>query len=440
MKRFFFLFFASFSFILSGVLFTSSSASAVSPYDDIIINDYYPMTLQTVKPNNASVSRTWNNNSDFFNWVNHAATRTSDCSLNNLNNALDKVFSGNPYFIQSSGSQATIYISDVKDRPVSFEQIKPPFPPNAQPKPTLVMGKWIAITVAYIYQYDSNSPIIDRFAISQCYGSAVVNKSYTASNPLRLVSQRGIDFNLPQNYDGYVPKNGDRPINNPVGYTSYVPKFVVHDNFDTSKPFRVEISDSNFLTIDKIAFTCEGGLAPVLYYEIWDRLNVDIIGDEVLLYQGYLNATAPIIRDLPVASSQKYYRVIGWYDCGSGAFPNSNFLDFSLNPQGTLNNTSEFDLCMKPDFPFMDLKACVDNFETIVNMLAFGQLKLGNTWIFETGQCRSINFIGGWLHLNNKYICPIFPNYVRDTVTPFVTFLLGLLSLQFISRLRREGN
>lgn len=418
-------------------VFSGSSAFAASSYDSFINVKPAPFEITSYS---GLKTHTFDSFSSIYNWLSNDA----DLSLSQGNcsvpvdityySALDAIASDYPYFFTYgfANGERGLYNSiqffvDITDS-VDYDTVWSSSSANIT-----------SIDERVFVQFDII--LSNNGSLLACGGTPSSSFVFAnaASATLGHLSVLPIATNMvityPPGYDGNVIQ----PVVPIPLYNNWVPNFVVYDKFDTSKPFRVEISDSNFFTFDKQAFLCSDSLIPALHYEIWDRHNKSLEGDEELLYSGVLSASAPIIHDLPVSSNIKNYRVIGWYECSSGVFPESNFRDFSLNSQGTLNNVSDFDLCMKPEFPFMDINACISNFETIVNMLAFGQLELGNVWIFETGQCRNLTSIGPWLGLSNTYVCPQFPEYIRNVVTPFVTFLLGLLSVQFITRLRSNG-
>jgi hypothetical protein len=68
----------------------------------------------------------------------------------------------------------------------------------------------------------------------------------------------------------------------------------------------------------------------------------------------------------------------------------------------------------------------------VTDALTFGTVKLGNDYNFNN-QCRTLGTIGDWMNLDNKTVCPVMPESVRNIITPFITFALGLMTIKFIA-------
>lgn len=97
----------------------------------------------------------------------------------------------------------------------------------------------------------------------------------------------------------------------------------------------------------------------------------------------------------------------------------------------------DFTQCFTVEFPFVDPFECADNFKLIFNLLTTGSITLPK-WNFNP-QCHSLNVLDEWLNLPNGYqVCPQIPNSVRSVTTPFVAFLLGIVTLGFINRHNRD--
>ena len=80
---------------------------------------------------------------------------------------------------------------------------------------------------------------------------------------------------------------------------------------------------------------------------------------------------------------------------------------------------SLIDECMKADFPFIDIPACINNIGAVAGILSFSQINLNGK--FDATPCKTLGTLDNWMNLNNPTICPQIPSYVRDTVTPFVS-------------------
>ena len=131
-------------------------------------------------------------------------------------------------------------------------------------------------------------------------------------------------------------------------------------------------------------------------------------------------------------------------------------IDFSKSSTGTTENcepgailqfmnknciapeTIDFSQCFTEGFPFIDPFECADNFALIFQFLTFGGIRFPE-WSHDP-QCKSLNTMDDWLNLPNGYTaCPLFPSTVRMIVTPFIAFLLGIVTLGFIQRHNQSG-
>lgn len=192
--------------------------------------------------------------------------------------------------------------------------------------------------------------------------------------------------------------------------------------------------DKNFNTFDANPFLCEGGLAPILNYEIFRIADGQ---PDRLLTSGYQSATAQIIYNFGEADTDRNILLVGWYDCGDGTiFPNQGRYEFTVNRAGLLK-IDLFEACVFETWPFVDANACLNNLYTVINLFYFGKVALPN-FSFDTS-CRNLTTMDDWLGLPNGYqVCPQVPEFVRTVTTPFVAFMLGLITLGFIKRIRTE--
>lgn len=107
-------------------------------------------------------------------------------------------------------------------------------------------------------------------------------------------------------------------------------------------------------------------------------------------------------------------------------------------PRGGMINF--FEGCFTESFPFIDFGTCKDNF---VAALAYLGFRVDNP--FEGrfgevtfGQCYTLTVLDDWLSLQNPVVCKQFPDYIRTTVTPFISFAIGLMAMRFIAQRRRD--
>jgi len=93
--------------------------------------------------------------------------------------------------------------------------------------------------------------------------------------------------------------------------------------------------------------------------------------------------------------------------------------------------------CFQAEFPFIDIEQCSETFQVLISQLNFGGIVFPE--LKHDPQCRSLNTMDDWLGLPDGYnVCPQIPAYVRQVTTPFVAFLLGLLTMGFIKRVRQD--
>lgn len=186
------------------------------------------------------------------------------------------------------------------------------------------------------------------------------------------------------------------------------------------------LSDSNFLTFDDVPFLCNDDLVPVLHWEISDSSGV--------IDSGTMSASGQIGYNFPRVNESRDYSISGYYDCGDVGpnFSGTGTWNFTVDQYGSLVNTI-FEECLKDEFPFVDLPGCIENVFHFANLLSFGTITIGSGWSAST-ECYNLVIIDDWIHLEDPQVCPQFSSTVRNIVTPFVTFLLGLLSMAFLAR------
>jgi len=234
------------------------------------------------------------------------------------------------------------------------------------------------------------------------------------------------DINYPPNYEGQIPPD-TTPEENETNLNS--PSWYISNILDNKALFH----DQNFNTFDNNPFLCSGDLAPILYYEIFRVLN----DQDVLITSGFQSATAQISYDFGQADTERDYVIVGWYSCGDGTiFPNQGRAEFSITRAGTLS-IDLFEACFIPEFPFINVGGCINNMYKTINLLYFGQVHFPS-FTFNPA-CHNLNVLDDWLGLPNGYqVCPQIPAFVRQITTPFIAFLLGLVTMGFIKRIRGD--
>lgn len=227
-------------------------------------------------------------------------------------------------------------------------------------------------------------------------------------------------------------------------YSQHKPEWYILEAIN----WKATIQDKNFNTFDGNPFTCEGGFVPVLHYQIW-RVAPE---ENILITSGIQSASAQIIYQFDTGDSARTYFVSGYYNCGTNdpnQFDSSDpsTLEFEITGNGVLN-MNLLESCLQEAFPFVNVPGCIANISVVVNLLSFGSIVFSNDWFTPIGglassgstmsltdSCYSLVVIDDWLNLPDDYqACPQIPSYVRNVVTPFVTFALGLLTITFLAR------
>lgn len=99
--------------------------------------------------------------------------------------------------------------------------------------------------------------------------------------------------------------------------------------------------------------------------------------------------------------------------------------------------TIDFTQCFTNSFPYVDPFECLDNFVLIFNLVVFGNVAFPS-WSHQPN-CTTLNTMDDWLNLPDNYqVCPMISNEVRFVVTPFIVFMLGIVTLGFINRHNRD--
>jgi hypothetical protein len=248
---------------------------------------------------------------------------------------------------------------------------------------------------------------------------------------------------LASTYDGDALR---RPILNtyPITYPDDYEGDLVPTTFNTPSPykpewivnvtaFRGEFSDGNFFTFDNTPFLCDGDLAPVINWEFYDSTNT-------LIDSGTNSATALFNYTFEAGT----YTLRGIYNCGDGdshTFSNYGEREFTITAEGGLES-SDFYACLTDEFPFVDVPACLDNVFIFTQMLLFGKASFGSYFwdAPDDAGCGELAVLDNWIHVDNPYVCPMFPADVRATITPFATFGLSLMLFRVVlGRIHNRG-
>lgn len=232
----------------------------------------------------------------------------------------------------------------------------------------------------------------------------------------------------PDGYEGvFLPDT--LPDDTPAEYRDFVPKWYVTRLVN----YQLTISDTNFNTVDTSPFTCEGATTPIVQWEIHDE-------NSSYTETGQSSPTVPIELTLPNTGLATTFEFTGMYSCNGDFddFTKWGTIYFKIDVNGNLYYNL-LDKCFIETFPFVDFTACTNNFQTGLNLMGFRVkdpfVNLGQPPI---GDCYTLVVLDEWLNLNNPVICKAVPAYVRDVVTPFISFAIGLMTMKFLATRRRD--
>lgn len=416
------LYFLSLSvFVLVGALTGAPPANAVSPYDSYIQNAPTPYTI---KSSNNALTSSFDN-----------VEQLLDYYQTNFETRLGQgqPFCGNTF--DAEYFQTKIINNINANRPYLISQM-------TSNSIHFIVQTSTTATTTHTWYDDGMGTVYDNYYSSEpSFAFFYITIANNGNRPicgyykdLQNASSMGsgqiigstMPFTTPPEYTGQIPN----PISTPPTTIDTAPNWYVSNIIANVGTFH----DKNFNTFDANPFLCEGGLAPILNYEIF---RIKDGQPDILLTSGYQSATAQITYNFGEADTDRKILLVGWYDCGDGTiFPNQGRYEFTINRAGLLK-IDLFEACVFETWPFVDANACLDNLYTVINLFYFGKVALPN-FSFDSS-CRNLTTMDDWLGLPNGYqVCPQVPEFVRTVTTPFVAFMLGLITLGFIKRIRTE--
>jgi len=235
-------------------------------------------------------------------------------------------------------------------------------------------------------------------------------------------------FNYPSGYEGLPIATTVPP---PIEEYPDIPNFLFSGVVD----YKAEIRDTNFNTFDGNPFLCADDLAPVIDFTVYSVIDTV----ETELYTGSQSATIPFSYQFDKLNVDREYKIVGRYDCGDPLieFPNVATLTFTINRAGLLQQDI-FEECLTAEFPFINIDNCVGNIAYVINLISFGTVQFQNNWVLTTG-CYNTVVLHSWINLPSQNLCPQFSSTVRNIVTPFITFLLGVITVSVITRRGRDN-
>lgn len=235
-----------------------------------------------------------------------------------------------------------------------------------------------------------------------------------------FISTFSIDY--PVDYEGEIIPDTYNPPAPPLDWSPDVNMVNVVD-------WKITLQDKNFNTFDPVPFTCNQGLTPVIQYDLYNN-DTDPI---TKLATGVFSPTVPFEFQSEKYDIETEYKFIGNYYCGDDitTFSKQTTYYFTVNAAGSYIPPT--DSCYADTFPFIDLNGCTGVLENFLNNLSFGAISFPD-WSINNDSCHTLGIIGDWINVpaSSRTICPQFPAEIRNIVTPFLTFILGLTILGVI--------
>jgi len=115
-------------------------------------------------------------------------------------------------------------------------------------------------------------------------------------------------------------------------------------------------------------------------------------------------------------------------------------IGFGNNCNSTIPGLQSYlDDCINVDFPYIHVVECSSALYQTIHILTFGHINFGNSFV-QAPDCRQLVMLDDWMLLPDDYIlCPQFPLYVRDTITPFITLFLGMITVLWLGKIKSDG-
>lgn len=202
----------------------------------------------------------------------------------------------------------------------------------------------------------------------------------------------------------------------------------------------VELSDYNFFTFDKVAFTCgEHDLAPIINWEVWDITDDP---NRVLIDTLIYGAPALVKYQAPKIQEDKIYEIVAYYsDCEGYTFTDAETRQFTVKKDGNLKSTDLAAVCITEEFPYINIPNCLGDINDMFVTLTFRTPEAdevsGGGWTNLVNGCRQLQVIDDWIMKPDIVVCPQMPEQVRSIITPMVTFALALGVITFVAN--RQG-
>lgn len=433
--------------------FYSLQANAVSAYDDLIVpvNDVI-IDDSTCDPQSLAIpwSQVFSGTTGTFGsaggdlnfeWTGTALTNFNDIQSLWLNTVPDGSWGVSQVTGGGSDRFINVWFTDYEDVDAQFTNSGEPY----------------NIRSLRVYRNDEELVFDDHiYSIFLAYKNNGLCDTVTISDPFSSTAQIGIiaqdltldvgvygiqplfaniDIVYPEGYDGEELPDSWNP---PAPPSTLAPDIFMHSVVD----FKGEFSDRNYLTTDGVLpVLCEpGALVPIIHLTLFE--GTSSMGEPI----DNITASASSVFWIDFKAYEERYgefTILAAYDCGEGyepSFSEYSEYNFEVDENGFLVNQG-FEECITSEFPYVDFDACWNNMGLLVNSLSFSTISFAPDWRIQDNGCRTLGTIGDWMHAegSNRLVCPQFSSDIRGVVTPFITFLLGIVTLGILlTKTRRE--
>lgn len=119
----------------------------------------------------------------------------------------------------------------------------------------------------------------------------------------------------------------------------------------------------------------------------------------------------------------------------SGTFQGDDYPELTAKqiPKNILQNCG-----ISSSFPFIETAGCSESLTNLVTVLSFDRINFNKGLTQDVRTCKQINTLSTWLNLGQNFeVCPKFSSEIRNDVSAFLTFILGITALGFFIRSKR---
>jgi len=89
------------------------------------------------------------------------------------------------------------------------------------------------------------------------------------------------------------------------------------------------------------------------------------------------------------------------------------------------------------EYGLNNIAYCLNAIALTAESLVLPKPKFSNNYNMSS-KCHTLSVVGDWLFLPNQVICPMFPPYIKDVITPFITLFIGLMGLKLLTKREQD--